>query len=814
MLIEYYNNKELAYTNRKRYHSFSFTPFYKETQKSVLLGDGANTSIKTKKDNICNYVKIDDTRWYVTSYVYLNGGQVQLNLQRDVIGEFGIGDCYGKIERGYTDNFLKYRKELSLNQILKERKKLIPMNSKYGNYNVSTHDNEMWGIMYLVNPTEDGESKVNINIPDFNPFEVVNIDYIENNTSQLIKIENIDNGVSISFIVQYGLMNARFKILIDFKYNFRNRVWEHYVYVDKIEDNTNDTVYFVDIEKYGVIGFDSPISFTDENYIEISAAIGVLLAKGILSESNSGTFMFPEIGDTVDATTNLNSFVINHDGKYLSYNVSTVEGYKFGTSPTFNIFYTNYIKKYIEDKEYKFNTTKRVLFGACSYFKGANDSFVVNNKIFCVNKIYNYTEISSIEAGTLTFDLTRNLIDEPFTIIAVPLFDVTITGTETYNIKKNSAFSVFNKVIQYLSGASPYLVDAQIYPYCPVLTSCGASLKDNNNNVVPFFTVNSSCYEHICEVNLLPSSDVKKEYIQRSYSIISPEQSGKFTFDFYDYVNTVYDNNGVNNASLYIKVKTALKPFSIISSAVISPEAESLYGLTYPSDLRGCQPSSNGFECSLASNAFQEYKRQNSNYQQIFALQKGELQKQHQVELVNEITGGIVNTTTAAAMGAIAGNAMADAGLLNAFGTKAVGAVAGGVSAGVVVGGAMTAQILANNGLREYEEGLQQQNFDLQIGTIKNLPNSINRISSFNEIIIKDFHYVVEIYECSNAEKQIVDNFISKYGYGIGVFDVLSKYQKDGWFLRSTLVSSNYNVNLHLIAEKELMGGIYLYEQI
>ena len=72
MLIKYYNNEELAYANRKRYRSFSFTPFSQEVQKSVLLGDGANTQIKTSRNNICNYVTIDDTRWYVTSYVYMN----------------------------------------------------------------------------------------------------------------------------------------------------------------------------------------------------------------------------------------------------------------------------------------------------------------------------------------------------------------------------------------------------------------------------------------------------------------------------------------------------------------------------------------------------------------------------------------------------------------------------------------------------------------------------------------------------------------------------------------------------------------------
>ena len=234
-------------------------------------------------------------------------------------------------------------------------------------------------------------------------------------------------------------------------------------------------------------------------------------------------------------------------------------------------------------------------------------------------------------------------------------------------------------------------------------------------------------------------------------------------------------------------------------------------GITYDSDLRGSQPSSNGFECSLSSNAFESYKRQNSNYQQIFALQQEELRKQHSVERVNEKTAKTINTITATAMGAIGGANIG--GIFGSIG-KGIGAVSGGITSGSVVGHYMDKQYKANEELREYEQTLQKHMFDLEIGTIKNLPNAISRISSFNEIIMRDFWYVVEIYECSEKEKEIVDNFIEKYAYGIGVFDYLIKYQKDGWFLRSTLVSSNYPVNLHLIAEKEFMGGIYYYEQI
>lgn len=814
MLIKYYNNKELAYTNRKRFHSFNFTPFYQEEQKSVLLGDGATTKIKTKKSNICNYVTIDDTRWYVTSYVYLNGGQVQLNLQRDVIGEFGIDGCFGKIERGFTNSLLKNRKELGLNQILKERKKLIPSSNTYGNYTVNNHDKEMWGIMYLTKPTSVDPStgkpypdQVNINIPEFTPV-VVDYDFIKNGTKIKIGATSFS---SVFFHLKFTGSEYIYRVNISLIYNNIIKGWGRYVTVSSVASGVM-VQYTHDIEvDVTATGFGT--NFTVSNYKLFAEWFGCLVADGILNnQSASLGYRLPYVPELNTKTVDYNGITIKKDDDYYTYTTSSEYSYIYGTATTDKgKFYNNFIVPYTDNKVYSDGvgiTSKSAHFKIKSN-SGTFDNLRLESKVCIDERTYNYNILTKEEAGVFTIDVSQQLIDEPYIIVAVPLFDVKIEGgeSEEYNISKKTSFMVFNTIIQFLSGDNGYLVDAQIYPYCPVLTSCSAKVLG-----VPFFSINSSCYEHHCSVQLLPSSDVKKDYIQRSYSIISPEQTGKFTFNFYDYKSKINDVDGVNYETLSIIIKTALKPFSILSSAVVQPDAGSLVGITYSSDLRGSQPTSNGFECSLSSNAFQSYKRNNSNYQQIFNLQKEELQTQHIVEGVNDATATIVNTLSATAMGALAGQAMADYEILG-FRSGGAGAGTGAKIAGGVVGGAMALQTAANAALMVYEEKLQQQRFDLEIGTIKNLPNSVNRISSFNEIIMKDFWFCVEIYECSDLEKEIVDNFISNYAYSIGVFDHIVNYQKDGWFLRSTLIKSNYNVNLHIIAEKELMGGIYLYEQ-
>ena len=195
-----------------------------------------------------------------------------------------------------------------------------------------------------------------------------------------------------------------------------------------------------------------------------------------------------------------------------------------------------------------------------------------------------------------------------------------------------------------------------------------------------------------------------------------------------------------------------MKPFSIISSAVIQSEIGALKGTVYNSDLRGSQPSGGGFEVTISTDQFQQYVRNNSNYVNMFELQKQELQKQHEVERKNERVSQAVNTISAITMGAIGGGSA---------GGK-IGAGISGAAAGLTVGIAMNKQYNANEELRKYEEQLLQQRFDLEIGTIKNLPNSISRISSFNNIIMQDFHYIIEEYQCSSEELDIVDIFIEK----------------------------------------------------
>lgn len=826
MLIKYYKHNDLKYSNKKRYRNFNYISFNQEEQKKVLINDGAYTFVKTSKENICDYVTIDDTRWFVTKYNYLNGGQVVMQLQRDVIGEKGIDNFFGKISRGYTDNILKYKKELSVNQILKERKKIIPNTFNYGNYTVNNHENELWGILYFTKPKEinpeTGEpypDSVNINIPAFSPKTVdyTPIEVNKNYVSLYASFSKQSLKTLVIFITEDASQKKMKMFNTTINYIYENNSWNYSInnlYVGEY-DNIPNIKYDLEISCILNDGTDDLNIFDNNSYISVLNKYMNDLANNSLYNQNSG-IVFPEIPNIEYLENDYDNVIIEEDGSFYKYTLSdSTNETNYGTISSENL--SNYIKNInntIINIPFNFSgiSGNKTAISNISvvedllYYKTTSSSYIRSY----IEK-YSKTKLSNEESGTINISTSTQLVDEPYNILVCPLYDVIITNSiETYNIEKNKAFSIFNTVIQSLSGENPYLIDAQIYPYCPVLTEKNTSLKYQDFEY-PFFEISSNTYNYNCEIQLLPYTDVKKEYSKRLYSIISPEQTGKFDFYFYDYVNEFEDNNGINYKKINITIKTALKPFSIISSAVIKPTFNSIKGITYDSDLRGSQPTSNGFECSLSSNAFETYRRQNSNYQQIFALQKEELQKTHDVEKSNEIASLVMNTLSATMMGAIGGQAMSDAEFMG-ISMKGVGAKIGAGIAGATVGTTMGVQLAKNNELREFEKKLLQENFDLQIGTIKNLPNSINRISTFNEIILKDFWYIIEIYECSEDESKIVDLFFEKYSYSLDVYDFLYNYFKNGWFLKANIITSNLELNLHNIAYDELAGGIYYYE--
>lgn len=882
MYIKYIKETSLALTTRKRYSSNAFPIISKqldnnklangffrtEEQKKISLGDGVNTSVKTKSINICDYVimgtneevSVNITKWFVVYYEYLNGGQIILYLRRDIIGEKGLTNLFGKVDRGYLDNtnVLINRKELSVNEILKNRvhlktDQIISGYTKAGSYNVSVsnNDEELWGIFYFVK--DRAKLTETFDIPEFSKVDF-NLEVGD------IKGNVISDGGVVFFDLKIAIptagTGATWYCRANIRLTFRNGA------------------LVVDEPKPSVIIATSPQTSGSGKYIRCiltddqGRGLGLLdasLVKTIVTKIlYNVAYKYAElynnniVPDGVINTTirqsdiDFSSYdgkIAKSNGRYYNCSISQIPNYQSDTEG-------NTENSRSKNDEFVMNAIEGTLpfdirtslgnqhivqisadvhnYGGSADFEHSYYFTVINYSIYWVN----FTEITSNEANAITLEDFGDIVDEPFFIMAMPLYSVNIDGYTENNLSKENCFKAFNSIIKGLSGENSFLIDAQIVPYAPELKSY-VELKhyteDTQGNsindfTIPLFYLKSSSYERVCtkqftigdytvsdmSMNILKVfANKKKEYCKKQYSIVSPEQSGKIAFNFYDYVNSSWINNNTYNMRFIIKI--ALKPYSVIASCIIdrgSAGSEfSLEGITYNSDMRGCQPNSGGFQASLASDQFQTYKRQNSNYQQIFNKQQEMLGEQHKAERVSEVTQGIMNTIAATVSGAMAGQAMTDAGIWgDMVGAQAVGAITGAATFGVIAAGANIAQGIVNEHYRQYEYKYKQDMFDLSIGTIKNLPLSVNRISSFNEIILKDFWFCLEVYECTKKESDIIDTFIENYGYAVGVYGYFSAYATNHCFVKGEILKSDLPVNLHQVAESDLGMGIYYYE--
>lgn len=864
MKIIYFKNTNYKYATRNRHSSIpSLNEEYvgaqlqeghcrTEYQRKVLLGDGVNTSVKTSSLNICDYVLIskgnDDknpTRWFVVLYNYLNGGQIELQLRRDVIGEFGILNMFGKVERGYipNNNILINRKELSVNEILKDRVHLLPDSDIFGNYSIESRsgekDDDLWGILYF-----SKQQKTNDFTIDIPGFTNVNLSLpFENNLAGVV----FDNEFTSTY--KGVCVNFYFKLLIDFSGNISPRYFKGIIMFTPTKAGYKYSFSYDGFGANPPAGYNFlQINFKEGNYDAYLYEDDIYdfcndylnrVASAFVDASSSDVSLnflrFPNISgysfvDNASEITKYDNQYVkdNLTGLYYRANVSSstvfVEGSK-GTDIVNNgtVYSVNNYSYIFERQSTTYNYSVTV-----NVEQQGQSPTIYTNSIVKLNILQvDYTQVSVDTVNSISISYQGDILDEPFFTMAIPLFSCNISNS--YNVIKENAVYAFNSIIKNLSGESGYIIDAQIVSYCPDLKSVVELKKKNANNqieyIIPLFYLKSSSYERDCSVTFSfknkPSGitqinvNKKKEYSKRNFSVVSPEQSGKYIFNFYDYVRPSYTED--NTKKVVFKVKIALKPYSLIASCVIERikdiDIDPLQGITYNSDLRGCQPNSGGFQASLASSAFQEYKRQNSNYQQIFNKQQERLYKEHWVERGNEAVQGLMNTLSMTAMGAITGAQMASVKFFGTDVSGAMGATVGAVAAGATTAAANLAQFAINESMRQYEYSYNQEMFDYNIGTIKNLPDSVNRISSFNEIILKDFWFTLELYECSQEESLLIDTFFEKYGYEVGIYGEFSSYissgDEDVFFLKGRLLTSNLSVNLHNVAQKELEGGIY-----
>jgi hypothetical protein len=228
--------------------------------------------------------------------------------------------------------------------------------------------------------------------------------------------------------------------------------------------------------------------------------------------------------------------------------------------------------------------------------------------------------------------------------------------------------------------------------------------------------------------------------------LCSPNYNGVFEF-------SPYKNRGFN----YVKVDYTYKPYQ--PYILLAPNFGGLYGQDF-ADARGLICGGD-FSLPTTEDAWKNYQIQNKTYQEQFNRQIENMEVQNKYGRLQDVIGAITGT----AQGGVSGGAMGM--YMNNPTLAGIGATAGMVMSGV----AGIADVKINQALRNEAMDYTKDMFGLQLENIKALPNSLTRMTSFNNNN-KIFPFF-EVYQCSDEELTAVYNKLIYNGFTIGRIDTL-----------------------------------------
>lgn len=795
--LERFNN----YFNRKLIKLDTVEGYLQEAQNGYIPVDSGAHPLPfdfNPNDNITTEIIVNDvpfdpdyfllldeeekivSRWFVLEQKRNRKGQWLYFLRRDVLADSleELKDSPVYVERGVISDdaspLLLNNEDLRVNQI---KKREILLKDK---------TNCAWLVLYLKkgvlgNDTigPDGNGKIPIDIPNDEVYvyeelttPITQWQYYQNTTTPL-KVAK-----KHSFIV---FCNAPF----------------------------NSYAYSANSNRQGGIGSLSVYNFDTNLYAEKSKSefLSLLNSQFLTHVTTLITTANNAFGYVAnDGLSQYNGKIIkDSQGKYfkvtLSYSTASVENKITNAQSTLKTLMTNY-----------WNT-------ALSQSASPNDKAFKDN-----------VEISSITVILEELTGLQTVVDfgayigkgtkdsALFDAICLPYGDMQMyIGTEVSIDTRASAdrsMKIMNSIATALTSQN--VLDLQILPYCPCQNLVNDTYIEEGGIYVPEDEADEIIYAHndnattdfllVCHsanftldieqpINIEIEDDVpesfKTKYINdcTMLRICSPNYNGLFEMNL--------AKNGGSITSF--NVDMTLRPFNPYIH--VNPDFTFLYGQDF-NDVRGLICNGD-FSLGIINDAWNVYEIQNKNYQAIFDRQIQNLDLNNAINMQEATWGAIAGTVQGTASGAIAG------GMVGGGYGAIAGAVIGGVASGV--GGGLD---IANLEKRQQEaRNYAIDNFNLQLGNIRALPNSITKTSAltYNN---KLFPFV-EIYECSDVEKEAYFSKLKYNGMSVRIIDTIRPYFSGnasqyfrGRLIRMTNISED-NHYIEIINE-ELMKGVYI----
>ena len=423
---------------------------------------------------------------------------------------------------------------------------------------------------------------------------------------------------------------------------------------------------------------------------------------------------------------------------------------------------------------------------------------------------FTLTEVTSVQ-GSYKYSLpqtVRKLDDAPYKMFCMPYYTgeytyrFSVDGSSYINVDKDVQMAWAMSIAKELGNS---LYDLQILPYCPItnweMATERAIWSKGKTVDVDYVVLKGSSnlnygYCSFCDVSskeqflnkyTIEIKNYKVENQCDMYRLCSPNYASVFEFN-------AARNDGVEG---YI-VRYTYKPYQPFIN--VAPKFGRLYGKDFK-DNRGLILAGD-FSLPIVTDAWINYQLNNKNYQLAFDRQIENMEVNYGWQRAQGIANAVVGTIQGGTTGAMAGGM--------------IGGAPGAVIGGVLGTGASLAGGIMDVNMQEalHNEALDfaKDNFGFQLGNIKALPNTLNKVSSI--VANSKLFPFVEYYTCTDEERQALVDKIKYNGMSIGRIGHIIDFKNSSeqTYVKGQLIRLEGKYDTHEINEiaNEFMKGWYI----
>ena len=719
-----------------------------------------------------------ESRWFVIDWNKIRGGQYAASLRRDLLADnyeaITKAPCF--IEKGYVgpeDSAIFNKEDMTFNQI-KQSEQLLIDDSKTS-----------WIVGYIA---QDHTALLN---KEFTVDPEVDVT-VAGNFSDWVYHDLCDGSEHTTFNVDSSLNQMRFLLhyiasLSGYSYEFMFNAAGGSAY----ENNTPRDYWWTsksDCDTYRNSNWRAGIDWN-------TCLSKILLDRPTWTPRQNYDSVISFIGKKVQFQDGIYEFTLTQDTDAMQNDWSYWENG--------NLY------------DYLYGIVNAALPGG---IQGVN-YYPVAYKLYLKKFTISARQIQNV-AGTYKYSIpqtVKKLEDAPYKMFAIPYYREKITSNPRYQVSLDGSTYTYCDEDLMMSWAMDIatqfgdnLYDLQILPYCPLsnwrgrtgTTNAAIWAVDKSENVDFVYlteTVGSTTYNRgfcfFCDVSSkeqflnypINIVDYKIENECDMYRLCSPNYASVFEFN-------AAKNNGVEGYN----VRCTYKPYQPFIS--VAPKFSRLYGKDFK-DNRGLILAGD-FSLPIVKDAWVNYQLQNKNYLLAFDRQIENMEVGFRQQRIQSIAGAITGTLQGGVSGAAAG------GMAGGPWGAVAGAAIGTVSS--AVGGIVDANMQRE--MQREAVDFTRDNFGFQLGNIKALPNTLNKVSSI--VANSKLFPFLEYYTCTDEEKQALDDKLKYNGMTIGRIGKIEDFVHPDaqTYVKGQLIRLEGNYDAHTANEiaNEFMKGWYI----